>query len=119
MANRPMFRCFRAALLAWALLLSPASSAEEDVAVTFALSEDEVSGLQRAGNAYVIALTPEASARFARFTAENIGKTIEVVVAGVTVVRARGQAEIGSGHIQTRPLDEGARKHLLQRLGGG
>jgi preprotein translocase subunit SecD len=100
------------------MLLAPAVGRAEAEVLTFAILAEEVAEFREAGEVFVIRLTPEAGKRFARFTAANICRDVQVIVAGVIVVTARVQAEISSGQIQFHPVDENTRALLRARLSG-
>ena len=82
---------------------------------TFAVAEADVAEIVMSGKSMELRLTPEAAARFARFTAENIDRRVRVTVDDLTYVEATVRAAISSGRVRSGPLEDAVRQRLRQQ----
>ncbi len=85
----------------------------------FEVTSRDIARIHDLGGRLHIALNGSARARFAAFTAGNLGRLARVTAGGVVLVEAVVGAEIGSGLFSSAPLDDDTRSRVLRLLIGG
>ncbi len=110
-------RCL-AALLGGAAIGVRLARAQAEVPA-FEVTSRDIARIHDLGGRLHIALNGAARARFAAFTAGNLGRLARVTAGGVVLVEAVVRAEIGSGLFSTAVLDDPTRGRVLRLLIGG
>ncbi len=109
-------RGFLAALAGGAAALhAPPASAQAEVPA-FEVTSRDIARIHDLGGRLHIALNGAARARFAAFTAGNLGRLARVTAGGVVLVEAVVRAEIGSGLFSSATLDDDTRGRVLRLL---
>ncbi len=85
----------------------------------FEVTPRDIARIHDLGGRLHIALNGSASARFAAFTAGNLGRLARVTAGGVVLIEAVVRAEIGSGLFSSAALDDDTRGRVLRLLIGG
>ncbi len=85
----------------------------------FEVTSRDIARIHDLGGRLHIALNGAARARFAAFTAANLGRLARVTAGGVVLIEAVVRAEIGSGLFSSAPLDDDTRGRVLRLLIGG
>ncbi len=85
----------------------------------FEVSSRDIARIHDLGSRLHIALNGAARARFAAFTAGNLGRLARVTAGGVVLVEAVVRAEISSGLFSSAALDDDTRGRVLRLLVGG
>ncbi len=109
--------CLGALLCALAIGVRRAAAQAEVPA--FEVSAKDIARIHDLGGRLHIALNGAARARFAAFTAGNLGRLARVTAGGVVLVEAVVRAEIGSGLFSSAALDDHTRGRILRLLIGG
>ncbi len=114
-------RGFIAALAggAAALAIGARRAAAQTEVPAFEVSARDIARIHDLGGRLHIALNGAARARFAAFTAGNLGRLARVTAGGVVLVEAVVRAEIGSGLFSSAALDDHTRGRVLRLLIGG
>ncbi len=114
-------RGFIAALAggAAALALVAHRAAAQTGIPTFEVTARDIARIHDLGGRLHIALDGAARARFAAFTAGNLGRLARVTAGGVVLIEAVVCAEIGSGLFSSAALDDHTRGRVLRLLIGG
>jgi hypothetical protein len=110
-------RCLGALLGALAIGARRARAQAEVPA--FEVGAEDIARIHDLGGRLHIALNAPARARFAAFTAHNLGRLARVSAGGVVLVEAVVRAEIGSGLFSSAALDDDIRGRVLRLLIGG
>ncbi len=110
-------RCL-AALLGGAAIGVRRARAQAEVPA-FEVSARDIARIHDLGGRLHIALNGAARARFAAFTAGNLGRLARVTAGGVVLIEAVVRAEIGSGLFSSAALDDHTRGRVLRLLIGG
>ncbi len=110
-------RCL-AALLGGAAIGVRRARAQAEVPA-FEVTSRDIAQIHDLGGRLHIALNCAARARFAAFTAGNLGRLARVTAGGVVLVEAIVRAEIGSGLFSSAALDDQTRGRVLRLLIGG
>lgn len=82
----------------------------------FEVSARDVARIHDLGGRLHIALNGAARARFAAFTAGNLGRLARVTAGGVVLIEAVVRAEIGSGLFSSAALDDDTRGRVFRLL---
>ncbi len=85
----------------------------------FEVTARDIARIHALGGRLHLALNGAARARFAAFTAGNLGRLARVTAGGVVLVEAVVRAEIGSGLFSSTRLDDDTRGRVLRLLIGG
>ena len=112
-------RGFLAALAGGVAALRAACAAAQVEVPAFEVTSRDIARIHDLGGRLHIALNGSARARFAAFTAANLGRLARVTAGGVVLVEAVVRAEIGSGLFSSAPLDDDTRGRVLRLLIGG
>ncbi len=114
-------RGFIAALAggAAALAIGVRRAAAQAEVPAFEVTSRDIARIHDLGGRLHIALNGAARARFAAFTAGNLGRLARVTAGGVVLVDAVVRAEIGSGLFSSAALDDHTRGRVLRLLIGG
>ncbi len=107
----------RGFLAALALVARPAAAQTEVPA--FEVTSRDIARIHDLGGRLHIALNGAARARFAAFTAGNLGRLARVTAGGVVLIEAVVRAEIGSGLFSSTALDDDTRGRVFRLLVGG
>ena len=110
-------RCL-AALLGGAAIGVRRARAQAEVPA-FEVTSRDIARIHDLGGRLHIALNGAARARFAAFTAGNLGRLARVTAGGVVLVEAVVRAEIGSGLFSSAALDDHTRGRVFRLLIGG
>ncbi len=101
-----------------AALVAHRAAAQTEVPA-FEVTARDIARIHDIGGRLHIALNGSASARFAAFTAGNLGRLARVTAGGVVLIEAVVRAEIGSGLFSSAALDDQTRGRVLRLLIGG
>ena len=110
-------RCL-ATLLGGAALVARRARAQAEVPA-FEVTSRDIARIHDLGGRLHIALNGAARARFAAFTAQNLGRLARVSAGGAVLIEAVVRAEIGSGLFSSATLDDDTRGRVLRLLIGG
>ena len=105
-------------LLGGAVLAARRAAAQAEVPA-FEVTSRDIARIHDLGGRLHIALNGSASARFAAFTADHLGRLARVTAGGVVLIEAVVRAEIGSGLFSSAALDAHTRGRVLRLLIGG
>ncbi len=109
-------RGFLAALAGGAVALRAGRAAAQTEVPAFEVTSRDIARIHDLGGRLHIALNGSARARFAAFTAGNLGRLARVTAGGVALVEAVVRAEIGSGLFSSVALDDDTRGRVLRLL---
>ena len=112
-------RGFLAALAGGAAALHARPAAAQAEVPAFEVTSRDIARIHDLGGRLHIALNGAARARFAAFTAGNLGRLARVTAGGVVLIEAVVRAEIGSGLFSSAALDDHTRGRVLRLLIGG
>ena len=98
-----------------AALYAPPASAQAEVPA-FEVTARDIARIHDLGGRLHIALNGAARARFAAFTAGNLGRLARVTAGGVVLIEAVVRAEIGSGLFSSTALDDDTRGRVFRLL---
>ncbi len=112
-------RRFLGALLGGVAALRARPAAAQAEVPAFEVTSRDIARIHDLGGRLHIALNGSARARFAAFTAGNLGRLARVTAGGVVLVEAVVRAEIGSGLFSSAALDDHTRGRVLRLLIGG
>ncbi len=109
-------RGFLAALAGGAAALRARRARAQAEVPAFEVSARDIARIHDLGGRLHIALNGAARARFAAFTAGNLGRLARVTAGGVVLIEAVVRAEIGSGLFSSAALDDHTRSRVLRLL---
>ena len=112
-------RGFLAALAGGAAALRARRARAQAEVPAFEVRSRDIARIHDLGGRLHIALNGSARARFAAFTAGNLGRLARVTAGGVVLIEAVVRAEIGSGLFSSAALDDHTRSRVLRLLIGG
>ncbi len=96
-----------------------ARAAAQEAVPAFQVTARDIARIHDLGGRLHIALSSPARARFARFTADNRGRLARVVAGDAILIEAVVRAEIDSGLLSSKPLDDVTRGRVFRLLTGG
>ncbi len=102
-----------------ALAIGARRAAAQAEVPAFEVTSRDIARIHDLGGRLHIALNGAERARFAAFTAGNLGRLARVTAGGVVLVEAVVRAEIGSGLFSSTALDDDIRGRVLRLLVGG
>ena len=119
LTRRGFLAALAGALAGGAVALRAGRATAQTGIPAFEVTSRDIARIHDLGGRLHIALNGSASARFAAFTAGNLGRLARVTAGGVVLVEAVVRAEIGSGLFSSAPLDDDTRSRVLRLLIGG
>ncbi len=99
-----------------ALAIGVRRAAAQAEVPAFEVTSRDIARIHDLGGRLHIALNGAARARFAAFTAGNLGRLARVTAGGVVLIEAVVRAEIGSGLFSSAALDDDTRSRVLRLL---
>ena len=119
LTRRGFLGALAGALAGGAAALRARRAAAQTEVPAFEVTARDIARIHDLGGRLHIALNGSARARFAAFTAGNLGRLARVTADGVVLVEAVVRAEIGSGLFSSAALDDDTRGRVLRLLIGG
>ncbi len=116
LTRRGFLAALAGALAGGAAALRAGRAAAQTEIPAFTVSARDIARIHDLGGRLHIALNGSASARFAAFTAGNLGRLARVTAGGVVLIEAVVRAEIGSGLFSSAALDDDTRGRVLRLL---
>ncbi len=116
LTRRGFLAALAGALASGAVALRAGRATAQTGIPAFEVTSRDIARIHDLGGRLHIALNGSASARFAAFTAGNLGRLARVTAGGVVLVEAVVRAEIGSGLFSSAALDDDTRGRVLRLL---